>query len=179
MHREQHLPLVIVRPGIVIGPGSTPWHPGVGRFLSETRLDYWGDGHAPLPLVLVDDVAAALALALTATGIDGQTLLLTSTPLLTAREYVAALAACTHSRIDGRTRAAWRNWAADLAKELAKNVARHPNRRWPSLHDWRCRSNRARYDSRATQQVLGWHPVADRETMIARGIADAVTWYLQ
>jgi nucleoside-diphosphate-sugar epimerase/predicted dehydrogenase len=179
MHREKHLPLVIMRPGIVIGQGSTPWHPGIGRFLSETRIDFWGDGRASLPLVLVDDVAAALALALRATGIEGATLLLTSPPLLTAREYVEALATCTQSRIDARVRPAWRNWAADLAKELAKNAARHPNRRWPSLHEWRCRSNRARYDSRATQQVLGWRPVADRETMIARGIADAVTWFLR
>ena len=41
MQREAGLPLVILRPGIVIGPGSPPAHPGVGRFLSETRGDYW------------------------------------------------------------------------------------------------------------------------------------------
>ena len=40
MQREGGLPLVILRPGIVIGPGSPPAHPGVGRFLSETRVDY-------------------------------------------------------------------------------------------------------------------------------------------
>jgi len=179
MHRERGLPLVILRPGIVIGPGSPPAHPGVGHFLSETRVDYWGDGSNPLPLVLVDDVADALARALDAPGALGQTLLLTSPPLMSARDYVAALEGYMSARIDARPRAAWRYWAADMTKELAKNAVRHPNRRWPSLHDWRCQAQRAHYDSRMTEQALGWRPVADRATLEARGIADAVKWFLR
>jgi nucleoside-diphosphate-sugar epimerase len=142
-------------------------------------MDFWGDGRAMLPLVLVDDVATALALALTAPGIVGQTLLLTSPPLLTAREYVDALAVSTRSRIDARSRSPWHYWVADLTKELVKNTVRHPNRRWSSLHDWRCRAHLARYDSQASEQALGWHPVADRETMIARGIEDPVNWFFR
>jgi hypothetical protein len=30
-----------------------------------------------------------------------------------------------------------------------------------------------------TEKALGWSPVADRETMVARGIADAVEWYMR
>ena len=179
MHRQRGLPLVIMRPGIVIGPGSPPAHLGVGRFASETRVDYWGDGLTPLPLVLVDDVADALVRALDAPDLEGQTLLLTSPPLLNAREYVQAVGAQMGTRIDARVRPAWRNWLADMIKELAKNAVRHPNRRWPSLHDWQCQSHAARFDSRMTQQVLGWEPVSDRETMISRGIADAVTWFMR
>jgi len=83
------------------------------------------------------------------------------------------------TQIDARPRSAWRNWVTDMVKELAKNAVRHPNRRWPSLHDWRCQSHSARYDSRMTEQVLGWRPIADRETMVARGIADAAAWFLR
>jgi nucleoside-diphosphate-sugar epimerase/predicted dehydrogenase len=179
MQRDANLPLVILRPGIVIGPGSPPAHLGVGRFLSETRVDYWGDGTTPLPLVVVDDVADALVRALDAPGIEGQTLLLSSPPLMSARDYVDALAVHMAARIDARPRSAWRNWAADMVKELAKNAVRHPNRRWPSLHDWRCVSQSARYDGRMTEQALGWRPIADRETMEARGIADAVKWFMR
>jgi nucleoside-diphosphate-sugar epimerase/predicted dehydrogenase len=179
MHRERGLPLVIVRPGIVIGPGSPPAHPGVACFISETRVDYWGRGTTPLPLVLVDDVADALARALDARGIDGQTLLLTSPPLLTAREYVEALSAHLGLPIDARARSPWSYWAADMVKELAKHAMRHPNRRWPSLHDCRCRSHAARYDGRSSQTALGWQPVADRQTMVARGISAAVDWFLR
>ena len=138
--QAEGLPLVIVRPGVVIGPGSPPAHPGVGHFASETRVDYWGDGNNPLPLVLVDDVADALARALDAPGALGQTLLVTSPPLMTAREYVNALASCMSARIDARPRTAWSYWVAEMTKELAKNAVRHPNRRWPSLHDWRCQT---------------------------------------
>jgi nucleoside-diphosphate-sugar epimerase len=179
MQREHGLPLVIARPGIVIGPGSPPAHLGVARFLSETRVDYWGDGNNLLPLVTVDDVADALARAMDAPGIEGQTLLLTSPPLMSARDYIDAVAVCMAARIDARPRAAWRNWAADMLKELAKNAVRHPNRRWPSLHDWRCVSQRARYDGTMTEQVLGWKPVSDREMLVERGIADAVRWYMR
>jgi nucleoside-diphosphate-sugar epimerase/predicted dehydrogenase len=179
MQRNEGLPLIIVRPGIVIGPGSPPAHLGVGRFTSETRVEFWGDGTTPLPLVLVDDVADALVRTLDAPGIEGQTLLLTSPPLMTARDYVDAVSARMGTRIDARSRSAWRNWAADMVKEFAKNAVRHPNRRWPSLHDWECQSHSARYDSRMTEQVLDWRPVADRETMVARGIADAVDWFLR
>jgi nucleoside-diphosphate-sugar epimerase/predicted dehydrogenase len=179
MQRDSRLPLVILRPGVVIGPGSPPAHPGVGHFASETRVDYWGDGNSPVPLVLVDDVADALARALDAPGALGQTLLVTSPPLLTAREYVAALAVCMSARIDARPRAAWRFWVAEMTKELAKNAVRHPNRRWPSLHDWRCQTLRSHFDSQMTEQVLGWRPVSDRRTMEERGIADAVKWFLR
>ena len=179
MQRDRGLPLVILRPAIVIGPGSPPSHPGVCRFESETKVDFWGDGTTPLPLVLVDDVADALVRALDAPGIEGQTLLLTSPPLLTAREYVNAVAAHMGTKIDARPRSAWRYWADDMVKELAKNVVRHPNRRWPSLHDSKCQAHRARYDSRMTEQALGWHPVADRATMIELGIVAAVQWCMR
>lgn len=177
LQRREGLPLVILRPAIVIGPGSPPAHLGVGRFTSETRVEFWGDGTTPLPLVLVDDVADALVLALDASGIDGQTLLLTSPPLMTAREYVDRVSEHMQARIETEPRSAWRNWAADMVKELAKNAVHHPNRRWPSLHDWQCQSHRARFDSRMTEQALGWQPVCDRKMMIARGIKDAVDWY--
>jgi nucleoside-diphosphate-sugar epimerase/predicted dehydrogenase len=179
MHRASGLPLVIVRPGIVIGPGSPPAHPGVGRFLSETRVDYWGDGTNPLPLVVVDDVADALVRTLDAPGIDGQTLLLSSPPLMSARDYVDAVAVYMGARIDARPRSAWRNWAAEMVKELAKNAVRHPNRRWPTVHDWRCASQAARFDASMSEQALGWKPIADREMMVERGIADAVKWFMR
>lgn len=179
MQREEGLPLVILRPGIVIGPGSPPAHLGVGRFSSETRVDYWGEGSNPLPFVVVDDVADALVLALDAPDIEGQALLVTSPPLMSARDYVEAVSKHMGARIDARPRAAVRYWIADLVKELAKNAIRHPNRRWPTLHDWQCAAQLARYDGRMTEQALGWRPIADRETLEARGITDAVEAHMR
>ena len=177
--RDRGLPVIIVRPGIVIGPGSPPAHPGIGRFASETRVDYWGDGTNPLPLVLVDDVAEALLRTLLVPGIEGQTLLLTSPPLMSAREYVQILSRHMATLIDARARPSWRYYVADLVKELAKNAVHHANRRWPTLHDWQCQSQKARYSGAMSEQTLSWKPASDLETLSRRGIADAVDWYLR
>jgi nucleoside-diphosphate-sugar epimerase len=67
LHCRHGFPVVIFRPGIVIGKGCPPAHRG--------------DGRHPLPLVMVEDAAQALALALDRPGIDGQTFLLTGEPL--------------------------------------------------------------------------------------------------
>ncbi len=171
------LPLVIFRPGVVIGAGSPPAHWGVGRFVSDTRVDYWGDGTNPLPLVLVDDVADALALALDAAGIEGETFLLTDAPLLSARDYVAAVAARSGYRIEARPRATWRNFAEDVLKEGAKHAIRHRNRRAPSYHDWDCRSHRARYDAAKSRERLGWRPAGTREAL-TRGIDASVDGFM-
>ena len=54
------LPLAIVRPGIVLGRGTSPFHSGIGLFNRETHCLGWNAGLNPLPLVLASDVAAAM-----------------------------------------------------------------------------------------------------------------------
>ena len=179
MHKERGLPLVIFRPGVVIGEGSPPAHWGVGMFHSDTRAQYWGDGASKLPLVLVDDVAEALALGRDAPGIEGQTFLLTDEPLLTALEYVEAVAKASGARITATATPIWRFFLLDVMKEAAKHAIGHPNRRRPSYRDWNCRAHRARYDNRKTRQALGWKPAGTREAMIDGGIVAAVRHYLR
>lgn len=174
LSRERGLPLIIVRPGIVIGAGANPAHLGIAHFQSDTEVQYWGQGDNKLPLVLVDDVAEALVKAMEAPEAIGQTLLLTSPPLLSARDYIAEVGARSGVKARAEPRPAWRYWLGDLVKEAAKNLIRHPNRRWPSLHDWRCRAQAAAYNSSLSQQVLGWKPASDRETLVKAGIYDAV-----
>jgi len=179
MHTERGLPLVIFRPGVVIGKGSPPAHWGVGMFHSDTRAQLWGDGTSKLPLVLVDDVAEGLALAMDAPGIEGKTLLLTDEPLLSAREYADEVAAASATRIDAVPTPIWRFFALDLAKEAVKFLIRHPNRRVPSYRDWDCRAHRARYDSSETRDVLGWKPASTRDAMVKDGIVSAVDHYFR
>lgn len=174
MHRERGLPLVVFRPGVVIGEGSPAAHWGVGMFHSDTRAQLWGDGSTKLPLVLVDDVAEGLALGLEAPGIEGQTFLLTDEPLLSAREYVDEVSAASGARISAQATPIWRFFVLDGAKEAVKHLIRHPNRRVPSYRDWDCRAHRARYDSSKTRRVLGWQPAGTREAIVERGIVAAV-----
>jgi nucleoside-diphosphate-sugar epimerase len=173
------LPLVIFRPGIVIGEGCPPAHWGVGMFHSDSRVQYWGDGNNKLPLVLVDDVAQALLLAKDAPGIEGKSFLLTDEPLLTAREYVDAVSEHSGTRMRASATPIWRFALQDAAKELVKHAIGHPNSKRPSFHDWACRRHIARYDSSLTRQVLGWKPAGTREALIEKGIVAAVRRYMR
>ena len=179
MHKERGLPLVIFRPGVVIGEGSPPAHWGVGMFHSDTRAQLWGDGSTKLPLVLVEDVAEGLALGMSTPGIEGQTFLLTDAPLLTAKEYVREVEAITNTRISAPSHAIWRFFALDVAKEAVKHLVRHPNRRVPSYRDWDSRAHRARYDNSKTIKVLGWKPAGTRDAMVAHGIVAASKNYFR
>lgn len=174
MARERGLPLVILRLGIVIGAGSSPIHYGVGRFTAWNRLTYWGDGRHKLPFVLVEDVADALVRALDVAAIEERSFLITDAPLLSARDYVAAMQARSGGRVHAAPRSPWRYWLADLARGLVKTAIRHPNRHLSSLHDWRCRSHRATYDATQSIAALGWRPAGTHQALIERGIYPAV-----
>ncbi len=177
MHREQKLPLVIFRPGIVIGLGSPPAHWGVGMFHSDARVDLWGADDHPLPFVLVDDVADALVRGVQTPGIEGQSFLLTDAPVLTGNQYVEELEKLVGLKIATRRIPAWKHYAEDAVKEAIKHAIRHPNRRTASFRDWDCRSHRARYDSSKTREVLSWKPAGTRELIVQDGIQAAVEYF--
>lgn len=179
LYKNQGLPLVIFRPGIVIGKGCPPAHWGVGMFESDTRVQLWGDGLNKLPLVLVEDVAEALALGLDAEEIEGQTFLLTDQPMLSARDYVDIVSKELGSKLRAEPTPIWKLYLSDAVKEFAKQLIKHPNARHSSYRDWDSRSHRAHYDSGKTKQLLGWQPVGERGAMVQRGILDAVRAFMQ
>jgi len=65
LQAREGLPLVILRPGLVVGRGTSPFHSGLGFFNGAACLG-WKRGRNPLPFVLVEDVAAAILGALRA-----------------------------------------------------------------------------------------------------------------
>lgn len=174
LNRTHGFPVVILRPGIVIGKGCSPAHWGVGMFLSDTRMRFWGDGRHQLPFVLVEDVADALVLALDKQGIEGQAFLLTDEPLLSGQDYINAISNAYGTTVRAEPTPIWKFYVSDLLKEAVKHLIRHPNLKIPSYRDWDSRSHRARYDSSKTRNVLGWKPASTREALIARGIVEVV-----
>ena len=174
MYKQSGFPITIFRPGVVIGKGCPPAHWGVGMFQSESRVQFWGDGNNKLPLVLVEDVADALVLALNKTGIAGQTFLLTDEPLLSARDYVDIVSKESGTRLRAESTPAWKFFIIDTFKEAAKNLIKHPNRKIPSYRDWDSRSHRARYDNMKTKEIFGWQPAANKAKLIESGIISAV-----
>ena len=170
MHREQGLPLVIVRPGIVIGRGGGPFHWGVGMWWNDAVCQIWGEGNNKLGLVLVEDVATGLIAAMHIPGIEGRDFNLVGPPLLTANEYLDALDKAGAMRVQRHATPIARFYLQDMMKWVVKVVVRHPERRMPSYRDWESRTGRAIFDCTAAHRVLGWQPAADRETLIRQGI---------
>jgi nucleoside-diphosphate-sugar epimerase len=172
MHRTNGLPVVIVRPGVVIGRGGSPFHWGVGMWWSDAVCQVWGAGENKLALVLVEDVAAGLIAAMNVPGIEGKSFNLVGPGVLTAREYVDALDAAGGIKIQRQFTPIARFYLQDLLKWAVKVAVRHPERRMPSYHDWESRTGRAEFDCSAARQTLGWRPLEDREELIRRGIVE-------
>jgi predicted dehydrogenase/nucleoside-diphosphate-sugar epimerase len=169
-HAHDRLPVVIVRPGIVIGSGTSPFHWGVAAWPAPYVCRLWGRGDNPLPLVLVDDVARALVRIAEVEGIEGESFNLAAETDLTARNYIAALSRTVSTWINSRPRPAWRSYAWELTKYLVKWLVRHPTRRRPLYRDWAMRAHYARFDCTKAKRVLGWQPVQDRETLLREGV---------
>jgi predicted dehydrogenase/nucleoside-diphosphate-sugar epimerase len=180
MHKEQSLPLVVLRPAIVIGRDGSPCHWGVGKWNGLGVVELWGRGDSPLPLVLVQDVAAALVAALEKQQIEGRTYNLSSPSLLTAREYIRAIQA--HAGVEIQTFAVpvWRHYLDDRLKWAVKKATRHPDgQRTPSFRDWDCRSQQAVFDCSGACRDLGWQPTSDREELIRLGIHEPLDHLLR
>ena len=170
MHREQGLPLVIVRPGIVIGRGGNPMHWGVGRWWYGAVCQTWGDGRNPLPLVLVEDVAKGLIAAAEAPDILGDSFNLVADPSLTAQDYLDEMDRVGGIRIKRHATPILKFYLADTFKWAMKVITRHPDRRLPSYRDWASRRQTATFDCTRAKVRLGWKPIADREELIRAGI---------
>ena len=178
MHRAQCLPVVIFRPGIVIGRGGNPFHWGVGRF-SGNICEVWGDGKNALPFVLVGDVASALLEGIRVPNIEGRSYNLVDIPLLTARQYLSELQDLAGVPLDVRHRPIWQFYLLDLAKWGVKVAVHHPDRiRVPSYRDWESRTHKANFDCQRARAELGWAPASDRERMINEGIGGSLQSWL-
>jgi predicted dehydrogenase/nucleoside-diphosphate-sugar epimerase len=171
LHRTKGLPLVIVRPGVVLGAGTSMQHSGLGLWVRDNHCVGWGAGEHPLPLVWVDDVAEALATIAghPGKGLDGKALNLAASVPLSAREVVAELAKVTGRPIEFHPRPLALSQAMEIGKWIVKRLSGR-SADPPSWHDLAARSLRAPIPSRTAREVLGWKPVEDREAFLERAV---------
>jgi nucleoside-diphosphate-sugar epimerase len=168
-HAAKGLPVVIVRPCLVVGRGGALAHGGIGSWRTPTCLVGWGNGNNPLPFVLVQDVAAALALALDAPGIEGRTFNLGGDVFLSAREYLRLASERTLRKF----RYYPRNLALFNAKVVFKSAIKSMLGRGGERQYYRDMASSAMYsriDNRAAKQMLGWKPNADLAVFIREAI---------
>lgn len=168
LHRERGLPLVIVRPGVVLGEGTPLQHSGLGLWVRDNHCVGWGLGDNPLPVVAVDDVADALVrLAVyEGHGLDGQALNLCTQAPLSAREIVEEMRRATGRDLHFHPRPLWLSQTLEIGKWIVKKIGRRPGAAFPSYRDLKTRALVPRFSSRTAREVLGWRPVEDREAFL-------------
>ena len=170
MHQQQNLPVVLFRPGVVLGSGGSPYHWGIAAWPYSSVCSLWGDGSNPLPIVLVDDVADALVQAIDAPDIEGESFNLASAPVISANEYLDEFEREAQIKLRRVPTPAWRNYVSSMGKWAIKRVGRDPNAAFPSFEDCDGRSLAAVFDCSKAEKQLGWQPVKDRKTLIEQGI---------
>lgn len=170
-HARQGLAVCILRPGIVVGEGATPLHSGLGFFNNNQHCLGWNHGRNALPFVLADDVANALIAAISAKGVEGLALNLVGDVRPSAREYLERLSSATGRPLKYHANRPEKLFAIEYAKWLVKRALRKPDAEPPSLRDLRSRGLTATFDCNFEKQLLGWHPVGDREGFFDRALS--------
>nr|WP_166418590.1 NAD-dependent epimerase/dehydratase family protein [Cochlodiniinecator piscidefendens] len=174
MHRDRGLPLVIARPGIVVGQGGPLQHWGIGRWHGAGAVRIWGPGKNTLPFVLIDDVAEGLIRMIEVPEAIGQSFNLIGEPMLTARDYFNAIHNTLGARIKVSPGSLHVFFAADTVKHLLKKYAlRRTGLDRASLKDWKSRAHFSPFDNQLPKKVLGWAPEPDRRKFIDAAIVDA------
>ncbi len=173
MYAADGLPVVIARPGIVVGHGGPLQHWGIGRWHGAGAVRIWGNGRNILPFVLIDDVADGLVRMMDG-DILGESYNLIGEPMLSGRDYFDAI----HDALGARIRVSTGNlhafYAADAVKYVLKKHAlrRHGVIR-PSLADWKSRAHLSPFDNAKPKAGLGWTPETDRQRFVEAAITNA------
>lgn len=167
LRQTSGLRLCVLRPGVVIGRGGNPFHSGVGFYNHENHCLGWNQGTNPLPLVLVDDVADAIARAADATNVHGKNYNLVGDVRLTARDYINELARATGRPLRYHPQSVRKLYGTDVTKVLIKRVTGRIEP-WPTLRDLRSRGMVARFDCADAVRDLSWIPIQDRTQFVTK-----------
>lgn len=170
MHRERGLKVVIFRPGIVIGTGGSPYHPGVGAWPSNALCRPWGSGDQRLPFVLVDDCADAMVRASQVEGIFGQSFNLIGDAPLSANGYLDALQ--HRAGISVRRAPLPTGWlfARSIAKWGVLKLLGKQSREAPTYRYFEGMTRSGLFSAEHAKRRLGWLPTADVAVLIEKGI---------
>jgi predicted dehydrogenase/nucleoside-diphosphate-sugar epimerase len=159
-HRQSGFPLVLLRPGLVVGSGTSALHGGLGFFNNDQYCIGWNQGTNALPWVLVADCASAICAAMTAPAAIGKAYNLVGDVRPSAREYIAQVAAVTHRPLQFVPSSPTGLWLAEMGKWLVKRATGRKVAR-PYKRDLLSRGLSAQFDISDVKRDLQWKPVSD------------------
>ena len=152
---KYELPLVIVRPGYVFGPGKRELSGRVGN--NTFGLFVQVSGAQSLPLTFVDNCAEAIVLAGLRGGIDGEVFNVVDDELMTGREFLKAYNNKAKSLVSIRLPYVV-GYTMCLLWEKYSNWSK--NQLPPVFNRRRCSAEwkSQRYSNKKLKERLGWKP---------------------
>jgi nucleoside-diphosphate-sugar epimerase/predicted dehydrogenase len=172
LHRDSGAPIIIMRPGVVVGEGTPMQHSGYGLWARDNHCVGWGIGDNQLPLVWVEDVASALAAAALHEGPEliGQSMNLCARVPLNAQRIVAELRKATGRDLHFHPRPLGKSQAMEIGKWAVKLVGGRPGLVFPSNRDLRSRALFPEFSCNLAREVLGWEPLEEPEEFLDKTV---------
>jgi dihydroflavonol-4-reductase len=167
-HRRRGLPVTVVRPGAIYGPGETRFLK-LFRAIARGRYAIVGSGRAFYHPVFIDDLVAGFLLALDRPEAVGEAFILAGPRYVTQSQLAVVIARHTGGRVlPFRIPAAPLRWAAALCE-----LACIPFGIEPPLHRRRVEfwtKSRA-FSVEKARRLLGYAPAVDLDEGVARTAA--------
>jgi nucleoside-diphosphate-sugar epimerase len=169
-HRGRGLPVVVVRPGAIYGPGETRLLK-LFRAIARGRYAIVGSGRAFYHPVYIDDLLQGYLLALDRAEGVGEAFILAGPRYVTQRELAALVARHTGGRVwPFRVPAAPLRWAGALVEAVCVPLGVEPPLHRRRVEFWT--KSRA-FSIEKARRVLGFDPKVDVE----EGVARTARWY--
>lgn len=170
LHRQTGLSIVLLRPGVVMGAGTSPFHGGLGFFNNDQYCIGWNRGDNPLPWVLVEDCADAIVRSLRAEAANGKAYNLVGDVRPSASEFIRDLSAVTGRPLRFCPSSPTGLWLVEMGKWLIKRIAGRQVTR-PYRRDLLSRGLAAKFDCSDAKRDLGWTPQGDPQKFHQQAVA--------
>jgi len=169
-HRTRGLPVTVVRPGAIYGPGDRRLLK-VFRAIARGRYLRFGSGRACYHPVYIDDLVAGFLLALERPEAVGEAFILAGPRYVTQDELAACVARHTGGRVlPLRLPAAPLRWAGALCEAVCIPLGIEP-----PLHRRRAEffTNNRAFSIEKARRLLGYSPAVDFD----EGVRRTAAWY--
>src|SRR6185503_10907979 len=164
-HRRRGLPVTVVRPGAIYGPGETRFLK-LFRAIARGRYAIVGSGRAFYHPVFIDDLVAGFLLALERPEAVGEAFILAGPRYVTQSELAAVIARHTGGRVlPFRIPAAPLRWAGALCELACIPLGLEPPLHRRRVEFWT--KSRA-FSIEKARRLLGYAPAVDLDEGVAR-----------
>jgi dihydroflavonol-4-reductase len=167
-HRERGLPVAVVRPGAIYGPGETRFLK-LFRAIARGRYAIVGSGRPYYHPVFIDDLIQGFLLALTRPEAPGEAFIIAGPRYVSQTELAHLIASATGGRVLPFRVPAWPlQWAGTLLEALLAPLGVEPPLHRRRVDFWT--KSRA-FSTEKARRLLGYAPQVDLEEGFARTAA--------